>query len=581
MSSRGSAHMSASRTPLTNQFMIPSHTGPSASSHANFRNDDLSNQSSEENFASNEQSLQSRHTLAQSGKPIDSFLDVEAYDADSAYSHSDDVPLLQRSDDTFFDKSIKVVGVSFDELVARLLGQNMSRADANFGDIFLCLYRKFAAPGELFTAILGRLEAAAEDRNEHFLTRLATQLRIIAIIAHWVSSYPGDFANPSTSKRLDAFIDHLSVEPAFSAAAQEMRVQIQTHVTEDDDTGWARTDASVEADANDGGFRNDVHTTLSIRTNIKPLNDFTKAKSKPHVDDESIGSSSRHSAEGTSSASVTGGNTTRPSHPRFHTVEDYEREAATMIPRGIVPLTKSRYHMFMDTSDDDFADEMTRIDWVMFSSIRLRDLVRSVSLPLDQKEKCRSLASVNRMAAHFNHIARWVSNMILMRDKAKHRAQMLDKFMRIALRLRQMNNYNGLGAVMAGIKGTAVHRLAQTFALVAPDTHKRFCGLELLMGNAKSHFAYRLAWENSPMPRIPYIPLHRRDLVSAEDGNQTFVGPQGDRVNWKKFEILAEIILPIMKSQVTPYQNLARHEMACELILDCRMPTDEEVCTYS
>ena len=192
--------------------------------------------------------------------------------------------------------------------------------------------------------------------------------------------------------------------------------------------------------------------------------------------------------------------------PSFHTVEDYEREASTMVPHANLPLTKFRYHIFMDTSDDDFADEMTRIDWVMFSSIRLRDLVRHVSLPLEQRDKCKSLTNVERMVSHFNHIARWVANMILMRDKAKHRAQMLEKFMTIALKLRLLNNYNGLAAVLAGINGTAIHRLAQTRALVAPDVQKRFARLVLLMGTQKSHFAYRLAWENSPLPRNPLHP---------------------------------------------------------------------------
>lgn len=248
-----------------------------------------------------------------------------------------------------------------------------------------------------------------------------------------------------------------------------------------------------------------------------------------------------------------------------------------MIPRGTLPLTKFRYDIFMDTPDDDFADEITRIDWVMFSSIRVRDLVRHVSLPLEQKEKCKSLANVNRMISHFNHIARWVANMIIMRDKAKHRARMLEKFMVIALKLRQLNNYNGLAAVLAGINSSAVHRLAQTRALVSVDVHNRFRRLELLMGSQKSHFAYRLAWENSSLPRVPFIPLHRRDLVSAEEGSRTFVGAAGDRINWKKFEVLAEVLLPIMKSQVAAYPNLTRRDPANELILDCLMVSDDEV----
>lgn len=501
---------------------------------------------------------------------------MEESDVDSLYRYSDDIPILQRNDDSFFDKPAKVAGVTFDELVDRLLGQNMSRADNNFSDIFLCLYRKFAAPGELFDAILGRLQRIADDKNTHYLTRTITQLRIITVIAKWVSSYPGDFASPYTSQKLDRFINNLNNDPVFAVAAQDMRTQLQSRVVEDDDTGWARTDADVDYEQ---GSTTDSLLGSEVRRRKNPRGDAVEDVGKLRREDESGEPMERRESAADSSSSVRPVSPTASLSPSFHTVEDYEREAATMIPKSVLPLTKIRYHVFMDTSIDDIADEMTSIDWIMFSSIRLRDLVRHVSLSLEQKRKCKSLANVNRMIDHFNHIAKWVANIILMRDKAKHRSRMLEKFMEIALKLRQLNNYNGLAAVLAGINGSAIHRLAQTRALVPTDVQKKFARLVLLMGTQKSHFAYRLAWENSSLPRIPFIPLHRRDLVSAEEGSRTFVGANGERINWKKFEVLSEVILPIMKSQVTPYPNLAKHPAARELILDCRILVDDEVRT--
>lgn len=498
---------------------------------------------------------------------------MEESDAESLYRYSDVTPILQRNDDTFFDKPAKVAGATFEELVDRLLSQNMSRADSNFADIFLCLYRKFAAPSELFNAILNRLEAVAGDKNTHYLTRTATQLRIITVVAKWVSTYPGDFASFTSHRNLENFIAQLSGEPLFAAAAQEMRIQLQSRVVEDDDTGWARTDDSLDKE---NASQTSSAPTSPVRQRTNTRREYEESStlltSEPSEDME------RKESVTESSSSARPSSPTTSLSPSFHTVEDYEREAANMMPRSTLPLSKFRYHIFMDTLDDDFADEITRIDWVMFSSIRVRDLVRHVSLSLEQKEKCKSLTNVNRMISHFNHIARWVANMIVLRDKAKHRARMLEKFMVIALKLRQLNNYNGLAAVLAGINSSAIHRLAQTRALVPADVQKRFARLVLLMGTQKSHFAYRLAWENSSLPRVPFIPLHRRDLVSAEEGSRTFVGANGERINWKKFEVLAEVLLPIMKSQVVPYPNLAKRDPANELILDCRMLPDDEVC---
>ncbi|KAE8452836.1 hypothetical protein EG329_013108 [Mollisiaceae sp. DMI_Dod_QoI] len=577
VSTRGQPPLSRGngRTNL-HQIILPDpHDAPPLSSHPAFRHDSFHTSSDASNQLTGGFKSRSPIPSPGTGRAVDnSFLDMEESDAESAYRYSDDIPILQRNDESFFDKPAKVAGVTFDELVDRLLGQNMSRADNNFTDIFLCLYRKFAAPAELFAAIDARFQRVADDKNTQYLIRTATQLRIITVVSKWVTTYPGDFASTSTSAKLEDFINNLSTEPVFAAAAMEMRTQLQSRVFEDDDTGWARTDADVEHEERES---NELIPSSPVRRRTEPSgSEFEEEMANLHVEDEDGADMVRKESRADSTTSTRPLSPTQSLSPSFHTVEDYEKEAATMVPKGTLPLTKFRYHIFMDISDDDLADEMTRIDWVMFSSIRLRDLVRHVSLPLEQKERCKSLTNVNRMISHFNHIAKWVANMILMRDKAKHRAQMLEKFMTIALKLRQLNNYNGLAAVLAGINGSAIHRLSQTRALVPQDVQKRFARLVILMGTQKSHFAYRLAWENSSLPRIPFIPLHRRDLVSAEEGSRTFVGANGERINWKKFEVLSEVILPIMKSQVVPYPNLAKHELARELILDCRMPVDDE-----
>jgi hypothetical protein len=505
---------------------------------------------------------------------IDAFLDLEESDADSSYRYSDDIPILQRNDDIFADRPSKVSGTTFDALVDRLLAQHMSKADVNFLEIFLCLYRKFAAPGDLFSAIVNRFEQIGDDKAQHPLIRTSTQLRIMVVLTKWVSSYPGDFASPRTSQRLTALIEQLSLQPAFASAAHEMRVELKSHVVENDDTGWERTDLESAIVL---GPMNNSSTSISSRTITDQSSQLGKPLSILSPADDSLESTERRQSQAASLSSGDAGSMNISRIHGYHSVEDYEAEAATMIPSNTMTLNKLRYHNCMDISDNDFADEITRIDWVMFSSIRVRDLVRHVSLSQDQKARCKSLVNVNRMINHFNHVARWVSNMILFRDKAKHRAQILEKFMRIAVKLRELNNYNGLAAVIAGINSLAVHRLAQTRALVPAECQKRFMRLELLMSTQKSHFAYRLAWENSPLPRIPFIPLHRRDLVSAEEGSKTFTGANGDRINWKKFEVLAEVLLPIMRSQSTPYPNLKRHDIVKELILDCKITTDEEV----
>jgi hypothetical protein len=496
-------------------------------------------------------------------------------------------------------------GYTFDQLVDRLLAQPLSKNDSKFVSIFLALYRKFATPGQLLEAILKRFDALKDDKNPRVI-RIIAQLRYLTVLQQWVSYYPGDFAYPTTRRSIRKFVASLGSNREFSVAAKEM-VHDMEAVAEDDDTDWACSDRQREKDQ--------IPTFHNVLDDDSEEDDFNKALSHLSVagDRLSMAYSMRTTTTGTSrNTHSTIGSNASSSQTLLNQVERNEKLAKDLVPNPIKPLTKVQWHQLMNEPEDAIARELTRIDWIMFSSIRPRDLVRHVSMNAEEKKRCKSLENVNRMIDHFNHVAYLVTNYILLRDKPKHRALMLEKWMKIARSLRQLNNYNGLGAVLAGINGTSVHRLTNTRDLIPQQTAKDFMKLEILMGTQKSHFAYRLAWENSSGERIPYIPLHRRDLVSASEGNSTFVGdkkvppvftphpgvsvfqsapgnrdsreaPPGgvqgkERINWKKFEIMGEVIIGVQKAQGTPYPTMQKNEEVRSLILDVKIAKDDDVC---
>lgn len=453
----------------------------------------------------------------------------------------------------------------------RLLAQPTSKADGKFVVIFLALYRKFAAPGRLLEAIVERFDAL-ERNGTPLMIKMVSQLRALSIMEQWISHYPGDFAYQKTRRRVRTFIAKVSAVSIFHVAAKEMTTGLEM-VQEDDDTEWGYSDKNRESSKS-----NTYQWTMSKTASML-------------IDDESFIFPDNVSVftanDDASLAPSTGGDTIRSTNSSTTSsqlmlnFESAQRQAATLQPRARIVLSKLEWRMFMSLDDSLIARELTRMDWVMFSSIRPRDLVRQVSLKASDKAACKNLVNVNRMIEHFNHLAAWVANFVLLRDKPKHRALMLEKMMRIARRLRELNNYNALGAFLAGIRGTAVHRLQATRELIPPAVGKDWMKLEILMAHSRSFAAYRLAWENSSAERIPYIPLHRRDLVTAEEGNPTFIGDENaGRINWKKFEIMGEVIVGLQKAQGLPYRGLGNGRMAeqaRELVLDVKLVKDEDV----
>lgn len=473
------------------------------------------------------------------------------------------------------------IGVTFDELVDRLLAQPMSKTDTKFQAIFLALYRKFAAPAQLLEAIVTRFEEVGED-DVPGMTRARVHLRHLGILEQWISNYPGDFAYPTTRKSMEKFITRVRPVRLHTLAARELQANLDNAI-EDDDTDWAFCDRALQRARLAGDGLSEHVVGLAISDERSPPQSPISGRS--------------------ASASTS----TSSSQTMLNIVESASRQARALMPsprgRGI-PLTKIQWRAFMEASDENIARELTRQDWILFTAIRPRDLIRHVSLSSSEKQKLRGkgLSNVQRMIDHFNHVSYTVINLVLLRDKPKHRALMLEKIMRVARELRKLNNYNGLGAVLAGLNASPVHRLGATRELVPRDAVKDYMKLEILMGSAKSHFAYRLAWENTPGERIPYLPLHRRDLVSAAEGNRTFVGVDSDgemearwlegaaegsgagrerwgevRINWRKFEILGEGVWGVQRAQGVPYGRFGVCEEVRGLVVEAEIVRDDDV----
>lgn len=323
------------------------------------------------------------------------------------------------------------LGFTFDDLVERLLSQPMSKSDGKFATIFLCLYRKFAAPSELLSAVLQRFQNLNEATHLQ-MSRVASQLRFLSVLAKWVSDYPGDFAHAQTRRVVSNFVANLAGSRAFAMAAKEIGSQLEI-VSEDDDTEWACSDKNRSRTNTVESFLS-ISSLQSTASTLDGDSSTEDVAGGSRIQEGSREHTSQHSATGSLVSSTD--HSENPSTGSFHTllnsVENAQRQAQLLTPIPRCPLTKVQWHQLMDIPDEDVARELTRIDWIMFSSIRPRDLIRHVSLSGHEKDRCKSLGNVNRMIDQFNHVAFWVANLIVLRDKPKHRARMLEKFMGIA-----------------------------------------------------------------------------------------------------------------------------------------------------
>jgi hypothetical protein len=332
-------------------------------------------------------------------------------------------------------------GVSFDELVDRLISLPTSKQDQKFRSTFLCLYRKFAAPGSLLSALIGRFERN-EMGNEDQLARMADQLRLLDVMAQWASEYPGDFAHPKLRKRIIEFVATLEKSHFYMFAAKEIGSQLDTNA-EDDDAGWAYGGDSDTDESHLGEtfFDNSGRSSpVQVLTGAGPgTNTYDNEEEQdPIYSLSALDLSGPHDSTSRLSGTLSvSSNTDKPNgiaNQSFTllSLDTAQKEALRLELTHKTSLGKLQWRIFMETPDEEFARELTRVDWIMYNSFRPRDLVRHVSLSGIDKDTIKSLTHVNRMIKQFNHLAFFVASLILLRDKPKHRAKAMEKFMNIA-----------------------------------------------------------------------------------------------------------------------------------------------------
>ena len=349
------------------------------------------------------------------------------------------------------EPSVEPAGSTFEELVDRLLAPSMSRSDTQFSAIFLCLYRKFASPSELLALLWQHFESV-QRASEPPLFKISTQLRHLAVLAQWLSEYPGDFAHPFLRSRMHTFLGKIAGSRVFEATASEMNLQLDT-VAEDDDTMWACSDSSRGKRSTIMSFSKvlGIHDEMNAMMIDEELSSNEwDGMARNQAQEASERGQGHHSKTPSLSSSVDQANSGCGSYisTPLTSVEVAQRRAELLDPNPHILLTKVQWRQFMELSEDDIARELTRIDWILYSSIRPRDLIRHVSLTTEQRSQCKGLEHVNRMINQFNHVAFWVAGLILLRDKAKHRAKALEKFMSIAWVRYRFDSMNSLITIL-------------------------------------------------------------------------------------------------------------------------------------
>ncbi|XP_003252709.1 RAS guanyl-releasing protein 4 isoform X4 [Nomascus leucogenys] len=129
--------------------------------------------------------------------------------------------------------------------------------------------------------------------------------------------------------------------------------------------------------------------------------------------------------------------------------------------------------LFDHLETGELAQHLTYLEFRSFQAITPQDL-RSYVL----QGSVRGCPALEGSVALSNSVSRWVQVMVLSRPGPLQRAQVLDKFIHVAQRLCQLQNFNTLMAVTGGLCHSAISRLKDSHAHLSPDSTKELVALQ-------------------------------------------------------------------------------------------------------
>ncbi|KAL7713446.1 Guanine nucleotide exchange factor [Entamoeba marina] len=195
-------------------------------------------------------------------------------------------------------------------------------------------------------------------------------------------------------------------------------------------------------------------------------------------------------------------------------------------------------------SIDYIVGQITLYEFELFVSIKPNEFLGSGWTKKDKYNRSKNLCD---LLDHFNAVTNWVSSSIISVDDINQRAELISKFIDVAVSMLDHLNFTGFFEFYSGLVSANVSRLTKTWEMVK-NVDQRMKPLRELAEPTKSYAAYRNhIKQNITQPSIPFLGVIIQDLTFIDEGNPD--STPDDHVNFEKCRLMAKQLIVIKTLQ--------------------------------
>ncbi|XP_042300308.1 LOW QUALITY PROTEIN: RAS guanyl-releasing protein 1 [Sceloporus undulatus] len=198
--------------------------------------------------------------------------------------------------------------------------------------------------------------------------------------------------------------------------------------------------------------------------------------------------------------------------------------------------------LFDHLEPEELSDHLTYLEFKSFRRISFSDYQNYI-----MNGCVKDNPTMERSVALCNGVSQWVQLMVLNRPTPQLRAEVFIKFIHVAQKLHQLQNFNTLMAVIGGLCHSSISRLKETSSHVPHDVHKVFNEMTELLSSCRNYDNYRRAYNECNAFKIPILGVHLKDLISLYEAMPDYL--EDNKVNVHKLYSLYNHVNELVQLQ--------------------------------
>ncbi|XP_069682717.1 ras guanyl-releasing protein 3-like isoform X2 [Periplaneta americana] len=188
----------------------------------------------------------------------------------------------------------------------------------------------------------------------------------------------------------------------------------------------------------------------------------------------------------------------------------------------------------------------------------------------------RDTPRLERSVMMFNGLTQWIQCMVLSRTMPQQRADVIAKFINVAKKLLELQNFNSLMAVVGSVSHSVLARLSKTMACLSSDSKKLLADLTDLLSSGNNFSNYRRRLAECKGFKIPILGIHLKDLISLHVALPDSL--EGEMINIRKMAQLSLIFQELEELQNSTPPLDANMDLVNTLRLSLDLSyTDDEI----